>query len=91
MLADRNAEIGIEAAASGDKHARFVERLGCRQAGQLRAPRGQGAHAPRYGGVKGAHTQRRAEPPHETLGRGLGGDGQRIRKRRGRRHRACGR
>ena len=79
-LADRDRQRRIGAAAAGDQHARFVERIARRQFRQLLAARRQ-ACAMRRSTVPCSVRMRSAvrEPPHQPLGRRVGGDRQRIR------------
>ncbi len=82
LLADRDRQSRIRAAAAGDQHACLIERIGARQFRQLLAARRQRAHAAQYGAMQRADAERRRQPPHQPLRRGVGGNRKCIRDRR---------
>ena len=91
-LADGDRQLGIRAAAAGDQHGCFVERIGVGQLRQVLAARGERPHAAQHRAVQCAHAHRGDEPPHDSGRRHICGDRQRIWGTGAAPHRhACGR
>ena len=77
-LADRDRELRIGAAATGDQHGRLVERIGIRQRRHAFATGDERFHPAQHGVVQGPDAQRGAEPLRHARGRDGGRDRQHV-------------
>ena len=67
-LADGDRKLRIGAAAAGDQHGGFFERIGIRQLGHALAAGGERLHPAQHGVVQGADAQGGAEPLRDAGG-----------------------
>jgi hypothetical protein len=81
-LADGDRELRIGAAAAGDQHGRFFERIGIRQLGHSLAASDERLHPAQHGVVQRADAQGGAEPLRDPRGRDSSGNRKHIRNRR---------